>query len=195
MVKLRSYLSRYASLDISRMADEAVIHATADLMASGRLHFHTKPARSASAGISAVTSASDSVSTVPSGRAVRAAAAGGSVSEGFWDRPFPLSERRSREASRLFRSGTANFVSGEQKQAQELFWIEIELIGEDDQPIPGEEYLIVFAGGRRVRGYLDEKGFARIDFIESSGKCKVSFPALDRDAVEFVEALSERGHR
>jgi hypothetical protein len=68
-------------------------------------------------------------------------------------------------------------------------WIEIELVGEDGNPIPWEEYLLVLPNGDRVSGFLDEEGFARAQGFEQSGSCQVSFPGLDRDAWERIEVL------
>ncbi len=68
-----------------------------------------------------------------------------------------------------------------QDQTTELTWIEIELVGEDNKPIAGEPYRVVTPEGTQATGTLDEKGFARIDYIQP-GTCKVSFPNLDKDA-------------
>jgi hypothetical protein len=63
-----------------------------------------------------------------------------------------------------------------------VHWIEIELLGEDDSPIPEEEYEVTLTDGHLIRGFLDESGWARIDGIENPGECQISFPRLDRDA-------------
>jgi hypothetical protein len=60
-------------------------------------------------------------------------------------------------------------------------WIEVQLIGEDDKPIPGETYAITLPGGKVLTGTLDDNGVARIDGI-SAGNCLVSFPNLDKEA-------------
>lgn len=65
----------------------------------------------------------------------------------------------------------------------ETTWIEIELIGEDDSPIPGEPYELTLPDGSVASGTLDEKGFARIEGFEP-GTCQVCFPRLDKDAWE-----------
>jgi len=65
-------------------------------------------------------------------------------------------------------------------------FVEVELIGEDDKPIPGEEYAIALPGGKVLRGTLDEKGSVRIDGIPA-GVCMVSFPKLDKEAWVPVE--------
>ncbi|MEY2429493.1 MAG: hypothetical protein QOJ40_2378 [Verrucomicrobiota bacterium] len=63
-------------------------------------------------------------------------------------------------------------------------WIEIEMVDEDKQPIPGVNYKITLPDGETVaEGTLDEKGFARVEGFEP-GTCKVSFPGLDQDAWE-----------
>lgn len=66
--------------------------------------------------------------------------------------------------------------------AKKLHWIEIQLVGEDDQGIPWEEYLVELPDGTRQPGYLDGNGFARLSGFATGGTCKVSFPKLDRDA-------------
>jgi len=68
-------------------------------------------------------------------------------------------------------------------------WIEIQLIGEDDQPIPGEQYAIEVPGGKVVSGTLNAEGLARLDGIPG-GICKVSFPNLDKDAWTPLETQS-----
>ena len=67
------------------------------------------------------------------------------------------------------------------EEAKKLSWIEIELVDEDDKPVPGETYEITLSDGTVASGSLDEKGFARVDGIEP-GTCKVTFPRLDKDA-------------
>ena len=62
-------------------------------------------------------------------------------------------------------------------------WIEIELVDEDDQPVPGEKYKVTLPDESVATGTLDENGFARIDGIES-GTCQITFPNLDKDAWE-----------
>ena len=65
-------------------------------------------------------------------------------------------------------------------------WIEIELVGDDDKPIPNEAYIVVFPDGKETRGRLNKAGFARISSIAQPGTCKVSFPNLDTDAWERI---------
>ena len=72
-------------------------------------------------------------------------------------------------------------------------WIEIELLGEDDGPIPWEEYRVVPPDGQPIKGYLDENGWARVDGLTDAGVCQVSFPQLDRDAGQYETALAGCG--
>lgn len=63
-------------------------------------------------------------------------------------------------------------------------WIEIELVGEDDRPIPREQYRILRPDGSVLaEGALDERGIARVEEIDG-GEYEVTFPSLDMDAWE-----------
>jgi hypothetical protein len=74
------------------------------------------------------------------------------------------------------------------KKKKRVHWLEIELVGEDDLPIPWEEYKVILPDGAPASGYLDEKGFARLENVESAGTCRISFPKLDKDAWDEVSA-------
>jgi len=72
----------------------------------------------------------------------------------------------------------------EEEKKQKTSWIEIEMVDEEDNPVPGEKYSITLPDGETVaEGMLDGKGFARVDGIEP-GTCKITFPELDKDAWE-----------
>ncbi len=60
-------------------------------------------------------------------------------------------------------------------------WIEVVLLGEDDQPIPNARYSIELANGETVEGRLGRDGTARVSGIPL-GSCRVTFPELDEDA-------------
>jgi type VI secretion system secreted protein VgrG len=63
-------------------------------------------------------------------------------------------------------------------------WIEIELVDEDNNPIPGERYKVTLPDGKTLaEGTLDPNGFARVNGIDP-GSCKITFPNLDKDAWE-----------
>ncbi|OKY76372.1 MAG: hypothetical protein BM485_03800 [Desulfobulbaceae bacterium DB1] len=70
-----------------------------------------------------------------------------------------------------------------EEEKEEKSWIEIELVDEEDNPIPGEKYKITLPDGKVAQGTLDEKGFARVEGIEP-GTCRITFPRLDKDAWE-----------
>lgn len=70
-----------------------------------------------------------------------------------------------------------------EEKKEELSWIEIELVDEEDEPVPGERYKVILSDKTVAEGTLDEKGFARIDGIPK-GDCKVTFPDIDKEAWE-----------
>jgi len=72
---------------------------------------------------------------------------------------------------------------GSATQSCPLVWIEIELVDEENQPVPGEQYRIELPDGSVVEGSLDSQGKARRDGIPP-GNCKVTFPNLDKEAWE-----------
>jgi hypothetical protein len=74
---------------------------------------------------------------------------------------------------------------------QKVHWLEIELVGDDGQPIPWEEYKVILPDGAPAGGYLDENGFARLENIENPGTCRISFPKLDKDAWDEVPVSGE----
>ena len=68
----------------------------------------------------------------------------------------------------------------------ETHWVEIELLGEDDKPIPGETYRIQLSDGTLVKeGSLDMQGKARVDKIEPE-TCLVSFPNLGDGSWDII---------
>ncbi|MGB2806549.1 MAG: hypothetical protein WBC22_02325 [Sedimentisphaerales bacterium] len=70
-----------------------------------------------------------------------------------------------------------------EEKKEELSWIEIELVDEEGEPVPGEKYKVIMSDKTVAEGTLDEKGFARIDGIPK-GDCKVIFPNIDKKAWE-----------
>jgi hypothetical protein len=57
-------------------------------------------------------------------------------------------------------------------------FIEIELLDQKGHPIPHERFRVVAPNKKPFEGFLDDKGFARIDGIDP-GTCDISFPDLD----------------
>jgi hypothetical protein len=72
------------------------------------------------------------------------------------------------------------------------YWLEIELIGEDDLPIPWTRYSVVLPNGETTNGYLDGDGYARFERLLVAGTCQVIFPELDEDAIAFIESTGAR---
>ncbi len=70
-----------------------------------------------------------------------------------------------------------------EEEIEEQSWIVIEMVDEEDDPVPGERYKITLPDDTVAEGALDEKGFARVDGIDP-GTCKITFPDLDKDAWE-----------
>lgn len=80
-------------------------------------------------------------------------------------------------------AASATPEQGSEETKKKTSWIEIELVGEDEKPIPGENYRITLPDNSVDEGTLDEKGFARVEGFEP-GACKITFPDLDQEAWE-----------
>ena len=70
-------------------------------------------------------------------------------------------------------------------EKEEKSWIEIELVDEEKNPVPGEKYKITLPDGKVAQGTLDIEGFARVEGFDP-GTCQISFPNLDKDAWEKI---------
>lgn len=57
-------------------------------------------------------------------------------------------------------------------------FIEIVLLDDDRNPVPGEAFELTLPDGDVRQGTLDQAGFARVDGIDP-GTCDVSFPKID----------------
>lgn len=73
----------------------------------------------------------------------------------------------------------------EEPEPVELSWIEIELVDEADQPVPGERYELTLPDGKIRKGTLDANGLARVEGLPP-GNCQISFPRLDLAAWERI---------
>lgn len=71
----------------------------------------------------------------------------------------------------------------EESEEEKTSWIEIELLDEEDNPVPGEKYEIELPDGSMASGTLDGDGFAKVEGFDA-GECKVCFPNLDKSAWE-----------
>lgn len=73
----------------------------------------------------------------------------------------------------------------EEEEEEKTAWIEIELVDEEDEPVPGEKYEIELPDGSVAKGTLNGDGLARIDGIDP-GTCQITFPNLDKEAWEKI---------
>lgn len=64
-------------------------------------------------------------------------------------------------------------------------WVEIEMVDEDGEPWPDEEYEVKRADGKIIKGRLDSKGRAHV-FLPKKEGASVRFPNLDGRAWEKV---------
>jgi len=72
-----------------------------------------------------------------------------------------------------------------EEEIEEKSWIEIEMVDEEDKPVPGEKYKVTLPDDTVAKGTLDGNGFARIEGVEP-GTCKVTFPKLDGESWEKI---------
>jgi hypothetical protein len=73
----------------------------------------------------------------------------------------------------------------QEDKKDELSWIEIELVNEENKPVPGKMYKITLSDDSVIEGTLDGDGFARHDGIPK-GTCKITFPEFDKNAWEKI---------
>ena len=69
---------------------------------------------------------------------------------------------------------------------EEPHWIEVQLIGEDDEGQANVRCEITLGSGRKVVGMTDRFGLFRVEGIESTRDCTIRFPDLDAEAWEPV---------
>ena len=62
-------------------------------------------------------------------------------------------------------------------------WIEVLLVDDQGQPVPGESVSIECPDGSVSSRCTDDQGLARVDYLDP-GSCKITFTKLDKDAVE-----------
>ncbi len=62
-------------------------------------------------------------------------------------------------------------------------WIEIAMVDEAGNPIPGEQVRVLLPDGSETSGTLNEKGILRIEGIDP-GSCQICFTELDEEAWE-----------
>jgi hypothetical protein len=64
-------------------------------------------------------------------------------------------------------------------------FIAVQLVGEDDSPVPDERYVIVLPDGTTREGRLDGSGKALVDGLDP-GTCTIRFPDMDKSAWEPI---------
>jgi hypothetical protein len=77
--------------------------------------------------------------------------------------------------------------STEDSDDEEAHWIEIEVVDDEDNPVPGIRYQITLPDGETIaRGTTGADGVARVSGIPDSGNCQVTFPELDGETWEMI---------
>lgn len=71
----------------------------------------------------------------------------------------------------------------DKKNKEKTHWVEVELVDDAGQPLPGMAYEVKLPDGSVSTGTTDEKGVGRITNIDP-GNCEITFPNLDQDAWE-----------
>jgi hypothetical protein len=66
----------------------------------------------------------------------------------------------------------------------QLHWVEIMIVGEDDEGIGGIRCEITLPDGRKRDATTNRDGLIRIDGITDAGDCTIRFPDIDREALE-----------
>lgn len=80
-------------------------------------------------------------------------------------------------------AASSDAQSASEEEEKKTAWIEVELVGEDKKPIPGERFRVTLPDGSVAEGTLSDKGTVRLEGFEP-GSCKITFPDLDQDAWE-----------
>lgn len=68
---------------------------------------------------------------------------------------------------------------------EDVEWIEVQLVDEDDRPVPGVRYRIELSDRRVRSGSTNANGVIRYDRLPG-GTCKLTFPDLDESAWELA---------
>jgi type VI secretion system secreted protein VgrG len=70
-----------------------------------------------------------------------------------------------------------------EENVDKTHWIEILLVDDAGQPVPGESVDIKCPDGSVATRSTDDKGLARVEYLDS-GTCEITFTKLDKEAVE-----------
>jgi hypothetical protein len=131
----------------------------------------------------------------------------GLIAETVWEHANNAVLRRKRSELKMLLPGDVLFIPDirlkEVKRPTNQFhkfqirgephrhWIEIEMIGEDDKPVPHEKYKVALPDGSVKEGVLDENGWARVE-SDPTGDCEIIFPEIDREAWKYLEAIGPK---
>lgn len=166
--RLRSLLARYGQ-SVYRLSDRQVLSGVSQLVDRGTLGLFERV--HGRAGVQAAMSADPELSA-------RSAIGAPSPS------PIQTSTPRAQVTTVAQLRGVrfAEEPPDIRDQDEPQHWIEIQLLGDDDRPVPGERYTVRLPDGVLVPGCLDAHGLARLDNLKQPGLCEVCFPDLDREA-------------
>jgi type VI secretion system secreted protein VgrG len=67
---------------------------------------------------------------------------------------------------------------------EEKSWLEVELIDEADQPVPGEKVMVTLPDGKVYTGRTGPDGVVKVTGVEKGATCQITFPDLDQEAWE-----------
>jgi len=95
-------------------------------------------------------------------------------------------EMTPREAELAARETAQAAAAAEPAPEEETTWLEIELVDEEGNPVPGEQYQVELPDGVIRVGRLDAQGRASLKGLDP-GTCKVTFPNLDEPKWSFVK--------
>ncbi|MCK4660090.1 MAG: type VI secretion system tip protein VgrG [Phycisphaerae bacterium] len=73
------------------------------------------------------------------------------------------------------------FEEPEEREQEETTYVDLLLVDEDGDPIPGEKYRVVDSKGKVKEGSLDANGRAHVTGI-SPGNCDITYPNMDMSA-------------
>jgi hypothetical protein len=59
-------------------------------------------------------------------------------------------------------------------------WLEIALVDDEGQPLPGAKYRMKLPDASIQEGVLDDRGMARVNGI-MPGQCTITFPEIDKN--------------
>jgi hypothetical protein len=89
-----------------------------------------------------------------------------------------LAFRRARRRTLVDLPSVEPEATDEPVKDEAVDWIEIEVLDDQDQPMPGATYVLTLADGSVRRATLDSSGHARLEGIPA-GNCTLTFPKLD----------------